>query len=659
MIPELGNFSLIVGLAFAICLSVIPLVGVSGNNLTLVRYARPLTFGMFLFTLISYLFLTSSFVSDDFSVLYVAQHSNSHLPIQYKFAAVFGGHEGSLLLWVLMLTSWAGTLAVSSRKLDEAFVARVLAVLGMIIVGFMLFTLLTSNPFERLLPNFPAEGRDLNPLLQDIGLIVHPPMLYLGWSGFSVAFAFAIAALLTGRMDAAWARWTRPWTLAAWSFLSIGITLGSWWAYYELGWGGWWFWDPVENASFMPWIVGTALIHALSVTEQRGAFRNWTILLAISAFSLSLLGTFLVRSGVINSVHSFASDPGRGMFILMLLATAVIGSLTLFAFKASQLKSTSKFELYSKETFILAGNIALVVATATVLLGTLFPLLLDALNMGKISVGPPYFNAVFNPIVALMAMMMGVAPIIRWKKNKAGTFRQELGLVALASIVFGIAFPFVYGGEFITWVAVGMGLAFWLITATIKNAKTTVTNAEGKIDFSRPNQSYWGMVVSHFGIAVAIIGATMVSFYETQLDIRMDVGSKVELSGYEFVFGGIKDVAGPNYTAKQGQFKVFVEGKQIALLQPERRIYRVQTMGMTEAGIDSTLTRDLFVALGDPLDNDAWAVRVYVKPFINLLWMAGALVALGGFICIGDRRYRVKKTADNKQQPIETVAAGV
>jgi len=659
MIPELGNFSLIVGLAFAICLSVIPLVGVSGNNLTLVRYARPLTFGMFLFTLISYLFLTSSFVSDDFSVLYVAQHSNSHLPIQYKFAAVFGGHEGSLLLWVLMLTSWAGALAVSSRNLDEAFVARVLAVLGMIIVGFMLFTLLTSNPFERLLPNFPAEGRDLNPLLQDIGLIVHPPMLYLGWSGFSVAFAFAIAALLTGRMDAAWARWTRPWTIAAWSFLSIGITLGSWWAYYELGWGGWWFWDPVENASFMPWIVGTALIHALSVTEQRGAFRNWTILLAISAFSLSLLGTFLVRSGVINSVHSFASDPGRGMFILMLLGTAVIGSLTLFAFKASQLKSTSKFELYSKETFILAGNIALVVATATVLLGTLFPLLLDALNMGKISVGPPYFNAVFNPIVALMAMMMGVAPIIRWKKNKAGTFRQELGLVALASIVFGIAFPFIYGGEFIAWVAVGMGLAFWLITATIKNAKTTVTNAEGKIDLCRPNQSYWGMVVSHFGIAVAIIGATMVSFYETQLDIRMDVGSKVELSGYAFEFGGIKDVAGPNYTAKQGQFKVFLEGKQIALLQPERRIYRVQTMGMTEAGIDSTLTRDLFVALGDPLDNDAWAVRVYVKPFINLLWIAGALVAFGGFICIGDRRYRVKKTADNKQQPLETVAASV
>jgi len=611
---------------------------------------------MFLFTIISYLMLTVSFVSDDFSVLYVAQNSNSHLPVQYKFAAVFGGHEGSLLLWVLMLTTWASALALSSRNIDEAFVGRVLAILGMIVVGFMLFTLLTSNPFERLLPNVPLEGRDLNPLLQDIGLIVHPPMLYLGWSGFSVAFAFAIAALLCGRMDAAWARWTRPWTLAAWSFLSIGIVLGSWWAYYELGWGGWWFWDPVENASFMPWIIGTALIHALSVTEQRGAFRNWTVLLAITAFSLSLLGTFLVRSGVINSVHSFASDPSRGMFILLLLGIAVIGSLTLFAFRASALSGTSKFELYSKETFILAGNIALVVATATVLLGTLYPLLVDALNMGKISVGPPYYNAVFNPIVALMVVMMGIAPVIRWKKNKAGTFRSELGLVALASIVFGLAFPLLYGGEFIGWVAVGMGLAFWLIVATLKNAKTNITLPQGGFDIKRPTLSYWGMVVSHMGIAVAVIGATMVSHYETQLDIRMDVNSTVELSGYEFAFEGMKDVEGPNFSAKQGQFRVFEDGKEIAFLRPERRIYRVQTMGMTEAGIDSTMSRDLFVALGDPLDNGAWAVRVYVKPYINLLWLAGALVAFGGFMCIADRRYRAKKTSDETQSAATTDA---
>ena len=661
MIPELGSFALMVGLAFAICLSIIPLVGVGTRNLTLVKYAKPLTFGVFTFTLLSYLLLTSSFVTDDFSVLYVAAHSNSHLPIQYKFAAVFGGHEGSLLLWVLMLTTWAGALALTSKNIDEAFVARVLAVLGMVIVGFMLFTLLTSNPFDRILINTPLEGRDLNPLLQDIGLIVHPPMLYLGWSGFSVAFAFAIAALLTGRMDAAWARWTRPWTLAAWAFLTIGIVLGSWWAYYELGWGGWWFWDPVENASFMPWIVGTALIHSLSVTEQRGAFRNWTVLLAISAFSLSLLGTFLVRSGVINSVHSFASDPSRGMFILVLLGVAVIGSLTLFAFKANELKSTSKFEFYSKETFILAGNVGLIVATATVLLGTLYPLLVDALNMGKISVGPPYYNAVFNPIMCMMVVLMAIAPIIRWKKNKVGTFRSELGLIAIASVVFGLAFPLIYDGVFIGWVATGMGLAFWLVTATLKNARNGVKLADGGFDFTRPTQSYWGMVVSHIGIAVGIVGMTIVSFYETQLDIRMDVNDSVTLSGYEFKFEGMKDVEGPNYSAKQGQFRVYEGGKEIALLQPERRVYRVQTMGMTEAGIDSTIGRDLFVALGDPLDNEAWAVRVYVKPLINLLWIAGALISFGGFMCMADRRYRAKKKAIHKEAQVsaEPVAGNI
>jgi len=643
MIPELGSFALMVGLAFAICLCIIPLVGVQTNNLTLVKYAKPLTLGMFTFTLLSYLLLTASFVTDDFSVLYVAAHSNSHLPIQYKFAAVFGGHEGSLLLWVLMLTSWTGALALSSKNIDDAFVGRVLAILGMIVVGFMLFTILTSNPFERLLPNVPLEGRDLNPLLQDIGLIVHPPMLYLGWSGLSVAFAFANAALLCGRMDAAWARWTRPWTLAAWSFLTIGIALGSWWAYYELGWGGWWFWDPVENASFMPWIVATALIHSLSVTEQRGAFRNWTVLLAISAFSLSLLGTFLVRSGVINSVHSFASDPSRGMFILMLLGTAVIGSLTLFAFKASALKGTSKFEFYSKETFILVGNVALVVATATVLLGTLYPLIMDAFDLGKISVGPPYYNAVFSPIIALMVVVMGAAPIIRWKKNKVGTLRGELGLIALISVAFGVAFPFVYGGEFIGWVSIGMGVAFWLIAATLKNLKNNVTLSEGGYDITRPTQSYWGMVIAHMGIAVAITGATIVSYYETQLDIRMTVNDSVHLSGYEFKFEGVKDVEGPNYSAKQAQFRIFDGDKEISLLQPERRVYRVQTMGMTEAGIDSTLGRDLFVALGDPLGDQAWAVRVYVKPLINLLWIAAGLIAFGGFMCMTDKRYRAKK----------------
>ncbi|MDP2562637.1 heme lyase CcmF/NrfE family subunit [Psychrobium sp. 1_MG-2023] len=658
MIPELGNFSLIVGLAFAVCLSIIPLVGVNRNNLTLVRYARPLTFGMFFFVALSYGLLTYSFIIDDFSIAYIVQQSNTHLPIQYKIAAVFGGHEGSLLFWILTLCIWAVALAMTSRNLDEAFVARVLAILGMIAAGFFFFTLLTSNPFNRIIFDIPVEGRDLNPLLQDIGLILHPPMLYLGYVGFSVAFAFAVAALMSGRMDAAWARWTRPWTLAAWAFLTGGIVLGSWWAYYELGWGGWWFWDPVENASFMPWLIGTALIHSLSVTEQRGQFRNWTVLLAISAFSLSLLGTFLVRSGVLNSVHSFAADPSRGMFILLLLAIAVIGSLTLFAFKASDLKAPSNFELFSRETLMLVGNVALVVATATVLLGTLYPLLVDALGMGKISVGPPFFNAVFNPIISAMVVVMAMAPIIRWKKNKSGTFVKELGLIAVVSVLFGLAFPVVYGGEFIGWVAIGMGLAFWLTAATLKNAKINITNAQGKVDVTKPTQSYWGMVVAHIGIAISIVGATLVSHYETQLDIRMDSGDTVSLSGYEFKLERVIDVEGPNYSAKQAHISAFEDGEQVALLKPERRVYLVQTMGMTEAGIDSTLMRDLFVALGDPLDNDAWAVRIYVKPFINLLWLAGALIMVGGFMCMTDRRYRSRKKAKASDKVDEAAVSG-
>ena len=643
MIPELGNFSLIVGLMFAIALSIIPLVGIAKNNLSLVRYARPLTFGMFLFAAISYILLTYSFIIDDFSVSYIAHQSNTELPMQYKIAAVFGGHEGSLLFWVLTLCIWTMALAITSRNLDEAFIARVLAILGMIAAGFFLFTLLTSNPFERILWDIPTQGRDLNPLLQDIGLIIHPPMLYLGYVGFSVAFAFAVAALMCGKMDAAWARWTRPWTIAAWSFLTLGIMLGSWWAYYELGWGGWWFWDPVENASFMPWLVGTALIHSLSVTEQRGQFRNWTVLLAISAFSLSLLGTFLVRSGVLNSVHSFAADPSRGMFILLILAIAVIGSLTLFAFKASSLREPSNFEVFSKETLILLGNIALVVATCTVLLGTLYPLLVDALGFGKISVGPPFFNTVFNPIIAAMIVIMAIAPVIRWKKNKAGTLINELGLIAIFSVVFGLAFPWLYGDKFIGWVAIGMGLACWLILATIKNTITSIKTRDDKLDITKPTQSYWGMVVAHIGIGIAIIGVTLVSHYESQLDVRMDRGDKVELSGYQFSLQDVKPTEGPNYSAQRATIIAYEDGEEVALLHPERRVYRVQTMGMTEAGIDSTLQRDLFVALGDPLDNGAWAVRIYVKPYINLLWLSGLVIMFGGLLCMSDKRYRADK----------------
>ena len=647
MIPELGHFALIVAFAFAICLSIIPMVGIVSRHQKLLTYARPLTFGMFAFTSISIIILGYSFVVDDFSVKYIASHSNSLLPYYFKISAVWGGHEGSLLLWVFSLTAWTMAVAKFSKGIDEGFIARVLSVLGMVSVGFMAFTLLTSNPFERLLPNFPMEGRDLNPLLQDVGLIVHPPLLYLGYVGFSVAFAFAIAALMCGKMDAAWARWSRPWTVMAWVFLTLGISLGSWWAYYELGWGGWWFWDPVENASFMPWLVGTALIHSLAVTEKRGAFRNWTVLLAIFAFSLSLLGTFLVRSGVITSVHSFAADPSRGMFILMLLGIAVGGSLTLYAFRASNVSNFSRFALYSRETALLLCNIILVVACVTVLLGTLYPLLVDAAGMGKISVGPPYFNAVFVPIMSLLFVIMGIGPLIRWKKAKKGELRKQITKPSVVSIVFGLVFPWLYYGEFDALVSMGMALACWVSLVVAKDLKNQMYS-NGKWTFNKVSLSQVGMTVAHMGIAVTIVGVTLVSVYESESNVKMEVGETVTIEGYDFTFNGIKHVKGPNYNAEQGQIEVHQDGQFVALLQPERRAYLVQTMGMTEASIDPGLFRDLYVALGDPLPNNAWAVRIHYKPFVRWIWLGSIFMALGGTVAMFDKRYRRRKTAKVK-----------
>ena len=612
MIPELGHFALITALAFAICLAVIPMFGLYTNQPKLSAYAKPFAFALFAFTAISIVLLGYSFVTDDFSVLYVASHSNTHLPYYFKISAIWGGHEGSLLLWIFALTSWTLAVAKFSKNVDQDFITRVLSVMGVIAIGFIAFTLLTSNPFERLLPNIPSEGRDLNPLLQDVGLIVHPPLLYMGYVGFSVAFAFAVAALLTGKMDAAWARWTRPWTVAAWSFLSVGIALGSWWAYYELGWGGWWFWDPVENASFMPWLVGTALIHSLAVTEKRGTFKNWTILLAIFAFSLSLLGTFLVRSGVLTSVHSFAADPERGIFILYLLAITVGGSLILFAFKASSVASFSRFALYSRETALLIANIILVTAATTVLLGTLYPLLVDALHLGKISVGPPYFNAVFVPIMSLLFIFMGIGPLIRWKKAKKGELRKQLSVISLISVIVGLAFPFLYGGEFNSKVTMGITLACWVALVVLKEVRNQQKATRNKLSLSQ-----WGMACAHIGIAVTVVGVTLVSSYENEINVKMRVHDKVEISGYQIEFDGMKAVEGPNYSAEQGQFKLFKNNSYVGLLQPERRTYRVQTMGMTEAAINPGLFRDIYIALGDPLGNGAWSVRVHFKPFVR------------------------------------------
>ncbi|MCH1926333.1 heme lyase CcmF/NrfE family subunit [Shewanella sp. C32] len=641
MIPELGHFALIIGLAFAVLLAIVPLVGVAKKDQYLVRYAWPLCYGMTFFITLSVLSLAYSFAVDDFSVAYVASHSNSELPIFFKIAAVWGGHEGSLLFWVFSVSVWSAAVAFFSKGLEEVMTARVLAILAIITIGFSLFMLLTSSPFERLIPA-PMEGRDLNPMLQDVGLIFHPPMLYLGYVGFSVPFAFAIAALMSGRLDAAWARWTRPWTLAAWIFLTGGIALGSWWAYYELGWGGWWFWDPVENASFMPWLVGTALLHSLIVTEKRSAFRNWTVLLSIFAFSLSLLGTFIVRSGVLTSVHSFAADPSRGLFILLLLGISIGGSLVLFAFRASDMSSPARFELWSKETMLLICNVLLTVACATVLLGTLYPLLIDALGMGKISVGPPYFNAVFVPLAITAFIFMGIGPIIRWKKAKAGELKRKLLVPAIISVVFGLAVPFIAGGELNLWVVFGMGTAMWVFLSTIQAVRTIVKGSDGTVKMSRLGRSQLGMVIAHLGIAVSVVGGTMVSNYSVEKSVRMGPGISHELAGYTFNYLETKNIAGPNYTAKQGQVSVTKDGKEIALLKPDRRQYNVRTMDMTEAGIDWGVFRDLYVTMGDPVSNTEFAVRLNYKPFVRWLWFGGVFMMIGGLFAASDKRYRVK-----------------
>ncbi|WP_299494108.1 heme lyase CcmF/NrfE family subunit [uncultured Shewanella sp.] len=644
MIPELGHFSLILGLAFALLLAIVPLVGVARKDQYLVGYARPLTYGMFTFIGFAILALGYSFAVDDFSVAYVANHSNSLLPFFFKLAAVWGGHEGSLLFWVFALSVWTTAVALLSRNLEAAFVARVLAILAIIIAGFTFFMLLTSNPFERLFP-MPMEGRDLNPMLQDVGLIIHPPMLYLGYVGFSVSFAFAIAALMSGRLDSAWARWTRPWTLAAWIFLTGGIALGSWWAYYELGWGGWWFWDPVENASFMPWLIGTALLHSLIVTEKRGTFRNWTVLLSIFAFSLSLLGTFIVRSGVLTSVHSFASDPGRGMFILLLLGITVGGSLTLFAFRASNLKSPARFELNSKETMLLACNLILTVACGTVLLGTLYPLIIDGLGMGKISVGPPYFNAVFVPIVLVLFGVMGIGPIIRWKKSKAGELQKQLLLPAAIALLTGGAVPFIAGSEFNLWVMLGITAATWVTLSTLRAGYNLLRSPQGQLQLSRLTGSQWGMLIAHLGIAVSIVGATMVSNYSVEKSVRMGPGITKELAGYEFAYLETKPVPGPNYMAQEGQIQVSKNGEFVALLQPDRRQYTVQVMSMTEAGIDWGVFRDLYITMGDPINSTEFAVRLNYKPFVRWLWFGAIFMMFGGLLAAMDKRYRQRKTA--------------
>ena len=634
MIVEIGHFALILAACVALVQGVLPLAGTLNDNQRWQELARPAAALQFALIAFSFAVLAHGALTDDFSIKYIAGHSNSLLPTQYKFASVWGGHEGSLLLWMLMLSGWTVSVAIFSRTLPLAMVARVIGILGLVSTGFLMFILITSSPFERLLPA-PADGKDLNPLLQDPGLVIHPPMLYMGYVGFSVAFAFAVSALLSGRMDAAWARWSRPWTIVAWIFMTAGIALGSWWAYYELGWGGWWFWDPVENASLMPWLFGTALIHALMVTDKRGGFKAWSVLLAIGAFSLSLLGTFLVRSGVLTSVHAFASDPKRGVFILIFLAVVVGVSLTLFAWRAPKATLGGKMGLVSRESMLIANSVLLVVATGAVLLGTIYPLIVDALNLGKLSVGAPYFNAVFVPLMVPVVFLMVPGGIAHWREARWAQLGHDLRLPALAAVLAGAAvWTLTERGTWLT--AMGLALATWVVVGLL---------VQIAIRLKKPGRipaSFWGMHLAHLGIAVITVGITMVKSYEVERDVRMGLNDTVTIENYSFELVGVSDVNGPNYKAIRGDVKVTKDGKPLEVLYPEKRKYFSSAMPMTEAGIDSGFFRDLYVSLGEPIEGERlqWSVRVFYKPFISWLWYGAILMVFGGLLAVSDRRYR-------------------
>jgi cytochrome c-type biogenesis protein CcmF len=641
MIPELGQFALILALLMALLQSSLPLVGAARGNRSWIGLAIPAGQAQFIFVAIAFCCLGYSFITNDFSVLNVATNSNSQLPLHYRLAATWGSHEGSLLLWAFMLSLWTVAVSLFSRHLPEDMVARVLGVMGVISFGFLLFMLLTSNPFLRLLPAAP-DGRDLNPLLQDPAMVAHPPMLYMGYVGFSVAFAFAISALISGRLDATWARWSRPWTTVAWVFLTCGIALGSWWAYYELGWGGWWFWDPVENASFMPWLVGTALIHSLAVTEKRGGFKSWTVLLAIAAFSLSLLGTFLVRSGVLTSVHAFATDPKRGIFILAFLSVVIGGSLVLYAWRAKQVGLGGKFDVVSRESLLLSNNVLLAVAAGSVLLGTLYPLIIDALGMGKLSVGPPYFNSVFVPLMVPAMFLMGVGPIARWKKASLPELAVRLRWAFLASVGAALVLPFVLG----SWkplVSLGLMLALWIVLTALLNLWERVRSNTGQISVFQKiraqTRSYYGMQLAHIGVAVFIVGVTIVTGYQSEQDVKMNVGDTVTAGSYTFKFNGVSNVRGPNYRAARAEIEVSRNGAVLEKLYPEKRSYIASENVMTETAIDTGLFRDLYLSLGEPVSGGAWSVRVYFKPFVSWIWGGALLMAMGGALALSDRRY--------------------
>jgi len=665
MIPEIGQVALLLALAVALILGTLPIIGAARSRADWMALARPAARAHGLLVAVAFACLVSSFVRNDFSVLYVADNSNSALPLFYRVAGVWGGHEGSLLLWLTMLAGWMLAVAQWSRRLPPPFVARVLGIMGLISIGFILFMLTTSNPFDRLVP-VPMDGNDLNPLLQDPGMVSHPPMLYMGYVGFSVAFAFAVAALIEGKLDATWARWTRPWTTAAWSCLTIGIMLGSAWAYYELGWGGWWFWDPVENASFMPWLAGTALIHSLAVTEKRGAFKSWTVLLALLAFTLSLLGTFIVRSGVLSSVHSFATDPKRGLFILVFLGIVVGGALTLYAWRAPKVGLGARFALVSRESLLLGNNMLFVVVCGLVLLGTMYPLLMDALGLAKLSVGPPYFEIVFVALMVPVVLLMALGPLARWKQASLPSLFHRLRWAALASVLGALATAWL-SGKLSLLAMLGFLMTYWIAASIVVDAVERLKSDGGAqlTPFARMRQwprSLTGMWLAHLGVAAFAFGVSMVRTYEVQEDLTMAIGSSAAVGGYEFRFADLHEVHGPNYEAIEGDMPVTHNGSEVTVLHPQKRVYRVQRTPTTEAAIQPGITRDLYVSLGEAVKPNTWTVRVHVKPFVDWIWGGCLLMALGGIVAVSDRRYRLKarqaRTEDSlplKNQPVPVV----
>ena len=640
MIPELGQFALVLALCLSLVQAALPLAGAHYGRADWMALARPAAAGQFVFVALAFAVLGYAFLTDDFSVQFVALNSNSQLPDIYKFTAIWGGHEGSLLFWLLMLAIWTFAVAWASGSQPPAFSSRVLGVLGIVSAGILSFTLLTSNPFDRIQPP-PFDGNDLNPLLQDPGMVIHPPMLYVGYVGLAVPFAFAVAALLSGRMDKEWARWMRPWTIAAWIFLTIGITLGSWWAYYELGWGGWWFWDAVENASFMPWLMATALIHSLVVTERRGIFKSWTLLLAISAFSLSLLGTFLTRSGVLISVHAFASDPARGVFILMLLLLFSGGALTLYGLRAKLLVAEGGFKLLSREAFLLANNVLLVVATGAILLGTLYPLFLNNLELGEISVGRPYFDIVFSLLMLPLAWLLGAGMHAAWKQASGTALQRRLFWPAAVALVLGVALPWLVFGRVTALTIIGVVSGLWVVASSLLDPVGRLLRRE-RVGLTR---AHWGMILAHLGVGLFIVGATVTTAYNVETDRAVAPGQRFETAGYEFVFRGTRRADGPNYTADEGEFELYRDGELLGILNPQKRVYRVQTAPMTEAAIDATMQRDVFLALGDPLGDGSWSVRVRVKPLIRLVWLGAIVMAFGGLLAVTGRRYKQRAQA--------------